>query len=296
LARSDQYEEIRAEALRVLGLEAGKPGFAVLKQAITNEIIVSNDSQTHVGLGDTVHALRVLGKDADPVLVALLTDADSKLRRIGAAAAGLWPSGGATVRDALLTVAADRTGNHANAAAAALSNWPADPAVTALFSKIVADEKDWGFHRPSVRYLLRVLPEDQKNVILAKAARAYNGLNNITILLERGAYDTIKSLVAETKDRILSGIIYNLCDTAGKSDKPEQRKFAAEMVILALQNPPADLSVLGGIVKAATFLGADAAPVLPTLKALKPDYLKDSAKSVTEAIAAIEAKVAAGMK
>jgi hypothetical protein len=64
------------------------------------------------------------------------------------------------------------------------------------------------------------------------------------------------------------------------------------MVILALQNPPADLSALSGIVKAATFLGADAAPVLPVLKALKPDYMKDSAKSVAEAIAAIEAKVA----
>ena len=78
--------------------------------------------------------------------------------------------------------------------------------------------------------------------------------------------------------------------------KPEQRKFAAEMVILALKNPPADLYALGGIAKAATFLGADAAPVLPALKALKPDYMKDAAKSVAEAIAEIEAKVEAGKK
>jgi hypothetical protein len=87
-----------------------------------------------------------------------------------------------------------------------------------------------------------------------------------------------------------------LCDTASKSDKAEQRKFAAEMVILALQNPPADLSALGGIVKAATFLGADAAPVLPVLKAMKPGDLKEAAKPVAEAIAAIEAKVAEGKK
>jgi hypothetical protein len=147
-----------------------------------------------------------------------------------------------------------------------------------------------------VRYLLRALPEDQKNAILAKAAKAPEGQHNgsIETLLERAAHDTIKSVVTETTDRIQGAIIYKLCSTAAHNGKPEQRKFAAEMVLLALQKPPADLYALGNIVTAATILGADAAPVLPALKALKPDYLKDQAKSVAEAIAAIEAKVAAG--
>jgi hypothetical protein len=301
LAKSDPYEEIRAEALRVLGLDAGKPGFAVLRDLIVKDIVAHQDAHIHQGTGDTVLTLKLLGKDADPVMVSMLTDADSKVRRTGAAAAGLWPTGSATVRDALIPLSADRsseqaTRSHAIAAAEALSNWPSDPAVTALFTKIVDDPKDAPFHKPAVRYLLRALPEDQKNAMLVAAARAWNGHNHIATLVDRGALHEIKTLVSETKDRIQAGIIQALCSASVASGKPELRKFAAEMSVLALQKPSADTRALIGIASAVRTLGADAAPALPLLKAMKPEELKDAAKPVAEAIAEIEAKLSAVKK
>jgi hypothetical protein len=293
MAKTDPYEEIRVEALRVLGLDIGKPGLAVLRELILKDIVAHHETHTHLGLGDTVMTLKVLGKDADPVMVSLLTDADGRVRRTGAAVAGLWPSGGAAVRDALLTVAADRTGNHANAAVEALSNWPADEKVTALFTKIVADEKDGGFHRPAVSYLMRTLPDAQKNAILVQACKAWNGQGNVLTLLERGALDQIKTLVAETKDRTQSGIITTLAQHVQGSPDAVLRRFVADLAVLALQNPSKDLHALGGIVGWIKNLGADAAPVVPALKVLKVEDA-NTAKTIADAITEIEAKVAAG--
>ena len=68
---------------------------------------------------------------------------------------------------------------------------------------------------------------------------------------------------------------------------------ADEMAVLALQNPSKDLYALGGIVNRIKVLGADAAPVVPALKALKVEDA-NTAKAITDAITEIEAKVAAG--
>jgi hypothetical protein len=67
---------------------------------------------------------------------------------------------------------------------------------------------------------------------------------------------------------------------------------ADEMAVLALQNPSKDLYALGGIVNRIKVLGADAAPVVPALKALKVEDA-NTAKTIADAIAEIEAKVAA---
>jgi outer membrane protein assembly factor BamB len=294
LAAEDPYEEIRAGALRKLGLETGKPGFVILRDLISKEIVAHHESHRHEGLGDTVMTLKVLGADADPVLVSLLTDPDAKIRRNGAAAAGLWPSGSATVRDALLVVAADRKMDNANrgppgSAFMALANWPADPAVTAEFQKIVANEKEWGFHGPAVQYLMRVLPEDRKDAVLATACKGYRGETYVTQLLERNATETIKALVAGTKDRLQSGIVVALAQAA---TTPAQRQFAVEMAVLALREPSKDPQALGGLAAWIKPLGADAAPVLPLLKGLKIEDA-NTAKTVADAIAEIESKVAA---
>jgi hypothetical protein len=298
LAAEDAYEEIRAEALRALGLGTNQPGSAVLRQAITNEIVAHHESHTHVGLGDTVMTLRLLGADADPVMVSLLTDPDMKARRNGAAAAGLWPSGGAAVRDALLVVAADRKMDNANRGPAgsafmALANWPADPVVTGMFQKTIANEKDWGFHGPAVQYLMRVLPEDQKDAVLAMACKGYRGETYVGQLLERNATGPIKALVAGTKDRLQSGIVVALARAAAT---PAQRQFAVEMAVLALREPSKDPQALGGLATWIKPLGADAAPVLPLLKVLKVDDAA-TAKAITDAIAEIETRMkAAGEK
>jgi hypothetical protein len=295
LAKADPYEEIRADALRALGLATNQPGFAVLRQAITNDIVVPpGESNTYQGLGDTVWTLKLLGQDADAVMVSLLTNPDTKVRRNGAAAAGIWPSGGTRVRDALISLAADRSSeqaarSHAIAAAEALSSWPADPAVTTLFTKFVDDGNDWWFHKPATRYLLRVLPEDQKNALLVKAARAWGGQNNIATLVERGAMADIKTLVSETKDRVQAEIVVAVAKAA---TTPAQRQFAVEMAVLALREPSKDLQALGSLATWIKPLGADAAPILPALKGLKIEDA-NTAKTVTDAITEIEAKVAA---
>jgi hypothetical protein len=287
LAGKDPSLGVRAEALKTLGMGVEQPGGKKLLEILQS-------STGYWGRADTAVCgiLRNLGTAAEPVALAVLAGSDQKAK--GALCAGILnrdvPQSEA-LRDALIAAQPFDI-----VIAETLSSWQADPAVTAFLTKLVENEKAFKLHKPAVQYLLRALPENQKNSMLVKAARAWNGQNNIAILLERGALDSIKALVTETKDRIQAGIVYNLCETAGRSNKSEQRKFAAEMVILALQNPPADLQGLGGIVTAATFLGADAAPVLPVLKALKPEYMKEAAKSVTEAIAAIEAKVAGGKK
>jgi hypothetical protein len=298
LATEDPYEEIRAEALRKLGLAAGKPGFAALRELVIKDIVLPpGDSNAYTGSGDTVLTLIQLGADADVVLLSLLTDPDAKIRRNGAAAAGLWPRGSATVRDALLPMAADRsseqaTRTYAIAAATALANWPADPSVTGLFQKLIANEKEWGFHGSAVAYLMRVLPEDQKNAVLVAACRGHNGSRFVPVLLERDALNDLRSLVTTTKDRIQVGVISTLCQTAFYGTKPAWKTFAAEMGTLALREPSKDLQALSGIVNAIKTLGADAAPVLPLLKALKIEDAA-TAKTITDAIAEIEAKVAA---
>jgi hypothetical protein len=294
LAKTDPYEEIRADALRALGLATNQPGFLVLRQAITNEIVAHHENHTHVGLGDTVLTLKLLGSDADAVLVSLLTNADGKVRRNGAAAAGLWPSGSATVRDALIPLAADRsseqaTRSYAIAAATALANWPADPAVTDMFNKFVANEKDGWFHGPAVQYLMRVLPEDRRDAVLAMACKGYRGETYAAQLLERNATATLKTVVSETRDRVQSGIVVALARAA---TTPAQRQFAVEMAVLALRDPSKDPQALGSLATWIKPLGADAAPVLPLLKGLKIEDA-NTAKTVSDAITEIEAKTAA---
>jgi hypothetical protein len=284
LAKEDLSVAVRVEALKALGLGVDQPGGKALRELLAGATGSLGRGDVRVG-----ELLRHLGAAAEPVAVSVMAGSNQKSKEtLVMALMNRDMRQSDALRDALLAVTP-----YTLQSLEPLSQWPADPVVTTLFSKILADEKASQFHKHAVQYLLRALPEDQKNAMLAKAARAWGGQNNTAFLLERGAYDSIKSLVIETKARNQLGIIYNLCETAGKSHKPEQRKFAAEMVILALQDPPADPSALGGMVKAATFLGADAAPVLPTLKALKPAYMKDAANSETKAIAAIEAKVAA---
>jgi hypothetical protein len=129
--------------------------------------------------------------------------------------------------------------------------------------------------------------------MLVQACKAYNGSDNALTLLERGALDLIKAVVTETKDRIQAGIIVALAQHVQSSPDTTQRRFVADLTVLALQNPSKDLHALGGIVGWIKNLGADAAPVLPALKALKVEDEK-TAKAITDTIAEIEAKVAAG--
>jgi hypothetical protein len=228
-----------------------------------------------------------------PILIAMLDSADPKSKTRAAEVSTLRTSRNPALRDALMTVATGSQDPSRPVALQALSQWSADPAITALMKKLVENPQEWQAHPNAVAYLLRILPEDQKNATLAHAARAWNGNNNIATLLDRGALNEIRTVVSETNDRIQAGIIQNLCSTAVASAKPELRKFAAEMSVLALQKPSADTHALIGIASGVRTLGADAAPVLPLLKALKPEELKDAAKPVAEAIAEIEAKMAA---
>jgi hypothetical protein len=297
LAKTDAYEEIRAEALRALGLESGKPGFAILRELVSKDIVIPlGDSHTYQGSGDTILTLKMLGQEADPVLISLLEDPNGQVRRNATGAAGLWPSGSTALRDTLIALANDRTSEQvarsfAIASAYALVNWPVDPAVTEMFQKCVANEKDWCHHGPAVAYLMRVLSESQKNAVLVAACKATNGGRHASALLERGALDDLRSLVSATKDRIQAGIVQSLCQTAvSVVAKPGWKAFAAEMGALALREPSKDLQALCVLVNALRSLGADAAPALPALKGLKIEDA-NTAKIIADTIAEIEAKV-----
>jgi hypothetical protein len=298
LAKTDPYEQIRAEAYRALGMAVGQPGAVLLQeQLLTSQ---GGHGGPAVALRDlqTIHHLGA--ETVDPVLVAMAGNPDGKTKVRAAEIVGLGRSRSLALRDALLPLAADRSSEQASrsygiAVTQALSDWPADAKITDLMLKIVNDDKDWGFHPPAVSYLLRSLPEDQKNAMLQAACKAWNGAGNVATLLERGAVADIKTLVSKTKDRIQAGIIHSLCSMSVANDKPEQRKFAADMGVLALQNRTTDLHALGGIVNAIKSLGADAAPVLPVLKGLKIEDAA-TAKTVADAIAEIETKVKGGGK
>jgi hypothetical protein len=200
------------------------------------------------------------------------------------------------VRNALITMATDRSvpqplTTYPFAAVLALSNWPADAKVTELFVKLVHDEKEKAIHPPAMVYLMRALPDDQKNPVFAAACKA-GGTDHVWDLVGREALDTIKSVVTTTRDLTQAGIVETLCFATAMTGKPSLRAFAGEMGQRALQQPSADAQALDKIVKGLKKVGADAAPALPALKALKVEDA-NTAKAIADAIAEIEAKVAA---
>jgi hypothetical protein len=293
----DIISRIPVEGLRALGLEVGKPGAKALMDHIASIDLGNPYNPNPIADQDLVTTLALLGTDADPVLTALVSDPDLKQRiRAAMLVQGRGP-GGDALRDALIAFMTDEKAERSVfQAARALATWPADPKIITGFQEFITTPLGFWVRDPAAQYLMRALPEDQKNAMLAKVAMVRDGQNHIATLVERGALTEVKSVVAGTKDRIQAGVIQTLCSTAIAGKKPELRTFAAEMGVVALHNRTADLYALGGIVNALKSLGADAAPVLPLLKAMKPEDLKDAAKPVADAITEIEAKLAAAEK
>jgi outer membrane protein assembly factor BamB len=253
LALGDPQEEIRVAALRVLGLEAGQPGFALLRARILKDIHVHQETHTHQSDGDTVMTVKTLGAEADPVLVSLLTDPHAGAQRAGAAAAGLWAKAGAATRNALVALAADRSAPNlresgAIAAGMALGNWPADPKVTALFEKLLSDDQEKAFHPPAMQYLMGALPDDRKNAVLVVACKA--GLvDHASDLAGRGAVDALRSLVGSTTGKIQAGLVEKICSVADQTGRADLHAVAHDVIQVLLKQPEPDAAVLDRIAK-----------------------------------------------
>jgi hypothetical protein len=101
IARTDPYEEIRAAALRALGLKGEQAGARVLREVLAVALDVRNWQRFE---GDALMTLRELGREAEPVLLAMLQGEDQTDRtRAAAIIAGCsWPVGGNVLRDALI--------------------------------------------------------------------------------------------------------------------------------------------------------------------------------------------------
>ena len=184
LAVADPYEEIRAAAIRALGMQVGRPGHTLLRKQIAEAVDPKwGRWQDKSGLHLT---LRALGAHAEPVLVAMCR-ADDEAERIAAAAAiATVGPGGEALRDALLASLED--GQLAHVEAEALSRWPADAAVMEGFTAIL-NQRAHGRIQPLVyRYLLCHQPADSRARFLqAVVARNPDGRTRHSAITELAA-------------------------------------------------------------------------------------------------------------
>jgi outer membrane protein assembly factor BamB len=290
LAKTDAYEEIRAEAFRALGLEAGKPGAKALVEHIATLDIGNPHNPNAIGTGDVVMTLRALGKDAEPTLVALLGDADLKQRvRATMLVQALGP-GGEALRDALIAfMADDKAAQAVVQPARALSAWPADAKVTEAFAGSINNAQQGLKQGSAFAYLYRTMTEEKKNVFLgevaAKSPDQATWSRAVEELVERKAFDVLGPVIRASTGPRQGGLFWPLCHAA---KTPEAKAFTVEQMRLKLEakSNPDELNI-----NALPALGAEAGPLLPLLKALN-----STNPHIVGAIADIERKVAEAEK
>jgi hypothetical protein len=292
LAKTDQYEEIRAEALRILGLETDQPGAKWLMERIAAFDLGNLISPNPITDQDLLRTMSVLGKAADPALTALVNGTNTK-NRVGAALlVEQCGPGGDALRDALLAFMDESKDEGAlrlaNNAARALVTWPADEKVRAAFASTVNarnNQKGCFVQTQGFEYLTKHVAEDKRSSLLGEFAAQTldNSIRSRAVeqLVDRKAFDVLGKVIQAATGPVQGGLLTSLCQVA---KTPEEKKFAVEQMKKKLE-AKANPEELG--LNALPALGADAGPLLPLLKALPDNAM------VKAAIVDIEARVAA---
>jgi hypothetical protein len=276
LAAEDPYEEIRAEALRLLGLQAGQAGAAILRQSILdgvevahNRFLMSNPSN------DAVMTLRVLGSDADAALAAMLAEEDAAVRLKAAAAVEVRGPGGPALRDALLArLSEDAEDRHVRgAAASALLRWPADATLAAAFAERLHSARAPYTQEPVFLYLLAQQKDDAQRTAFLADAVAKTGSREVRSqavdsLVGAKAFDALGKTVGALEGMAMADAMQALAMAARDRGSREAAALAVDLLKAKLRSDddPRVTSSLLGI--AWRYLAADAAPLVPTLETL----------------------------
>jgi hypothetical protein len=174
-----------------------------------------------------------------------------------------------------------------------LAVWPNDPAVTTTFAKLLNDGQFRKAQPTLFGYLLPLQPPDQAPGFLADVAAKtpHDNVRGSAIaeLVERKAFEALGKLIASATGRQQAALLYPLCQTA---KTPEAKAFTVAQVKQKLEAGanPAELGI-----NALPALGADAAPLLPLLKAIKTEDANFQ-KQIADIVAQIETKTAAAPK
>jgi hypothetical protein len=293
MAKDDPSVLVRAAAVRALGSAPGQEGYKALRESLMavsasvawQHRLEVNGPGLQLGL-----LLRALGADAEPAALAVLKDGDQKSRETVAAAIlyGDLPRRDG-FRDALISLLIERKISD-ELGASVLAGWPNDPAVTTVFNTVLNDVKFRNLQPTVFGYLLPLQSPDKALDFLAEAAtktldHRVRG-EAVTALVDRKAFEVLGQRLASAKGQAQGALLYPLFQAA---KTPEAKTFAVAQVKQKLEAGanPAELGL-------ATLpsLGADAAPLLPLLKAIKTEDANFQ-KQIADIVAQIERQVAA---
>jgi outer membrane protein assembly factor BamB len=300
MANEDPSLERRAAALQALGLGPAQPGGKVLRDQIA--AVAMQGSWEHRNHADTPFGearrrlgmlLRALGAEAEPTALSILKDGEQKPRETVAAAI-LWgdlPRRDG-FRDALISLLIERKISD-ELGASVLAVWPNDPAVTTTFAKLLNDGQFRKAQPTLFGYLLPQQATDQAPGFLADVAAKtpHDNVRGSAIaeLVERKAFEALGKLIASATGRQQGALFWPLCHAA---KTPEAKAFTVALVKKKLEAGanPAELGI-----NALPALGADAASLLPLLKAIKTEDANFQ-KQIADIVAQIETKTAAEQK